>query len=107
MRALSANEEKLLAQLDNENKAIFEKYVKAQSEVNPMTVAKNFIDGYKLGLLITAEAFITGGELISGEEAYAKMFQVLFRYERPAANGRTVYFSARPGYHSFGFLKAG
>ena len=32
----------------------------AQEEVNQLTVAHNWTDGYRLGLLLTAEAFVTG-----------------------------------------------
>ena len=68
MRALTDNETKLLSQLGSDDKAIFEKYIEAQGEVNRLTAVKNLIYGYKFGLLMTAEAFITGGELISGGE---------------------------------------
>ena len=68
MRAASSNEEELLGKLDAEEKIIFQKYVDAQGEVNQLTAVKNLIYGYKLGLLMTAEAFITGGECIAGEE---------------------------------------
>ena len=67
MRAASKGEERLLGKLNGEEKAIFQKYIDAQSEVNQLTAVKNLIYGYKLGLLMTAEAFITGGECIIGE----------------------------------------
>lgn len=54
--------------LDGEEKIIFQKYVDAQGEVNQLTAVKNIVYGYKLGLLMTAEAFLTSGDLISGEE---------------------------------------
>ena len=68
IRAASANEEKLFHKLSGEEKIIFQKYVDAQGEVNELTAIRNFTFGYKLGLLMTAEAFITGGQLIAGEE---------------------------------------
>ena len=60
------NEEKLLDKLDEEGKTLFEKYVDAQSKFNQLTAIKNVIYGYKLGVMMTAEAFVTSGELIAG-----------------------------------------
>ncbi len=68
MRALSSNEEKLLARLGEDEKILFQKYVDAQGEVNQLTAVGNLIYGYKLGLIMTAEAFVTSGELIAGGE---------------------------------------
>jgi len=65
--AVSGNEEKLLGILDGEEKILFQKYVDAQGEVNQLTAVKNLIYGYKLGVLMTAEAFLTSGEIIAGE----------------------------------------
>ncbi len=67
MKALTNNEEKLLARLGGDDKEIFQKYIDAQGEVNRLTAVKNLIYGYNLGLLMTAEAFLQSGELISGE----------------------------------------
>jgi len=50
---------------NDEDRIIFQKYVDAQSEINQLTAAKNLIYGYKLGLLMTAEAFVTCGDLIA------------------------------------------
>ena len=68
MKSVSVNEEKLFRMLEGEEKIIFQKYVDAQGEVNQLTAVKNIVYGYKLGLLMTAEAFLTSGDLISGEE---------------------------------------
>ena len=68
MRAAARGEEKLLGKLGGEEKATFQKYVEAQEEVIQLTAVKNLIYGYKLGLLMTAEAFITGGQCIVGED---------------------------------------
>lgn len=68
MSAVSGNEEKLLRILGGEEKIIFQKYVDAQGEVNQLTAVKNLIYGFKLGLLMTAEAFITSGGLFAGGE---------------------------------------
>ena len=65
MYFVSVNEEKLLNKLNEEEKVILQKYIDAQNEVNQLTAVKNFIYGYKLGLAMTAEAFVTCGELIA------------------------------------------
>ena len=68
MRAVSGNEEKLLAKLNEDDKFLFQKYVEAQAEVNQLTAVSNLIYGFKLGLMMTAEAFVTGESLIGGED---------------------------------------
>ena len=68
VRAASNNEEKLLGKLAGEEKALFQKYVDVQGEVNQLTAVKNLIYGYKLGLLMTAEVFVTSGDLVAGAE---------------------------------------
>ena len=68
MSVVCSTEEQLFSKLNGEEKDIFQKHVDAQFEANGLTAVENFIYGYKLGLLMTAEAFITGGELIAGEE---------------------------------------
>ena len=68
MKAVSINEEKLLARLNGEEKELFQKFSEAQAEVVQLTAVHNLIYGFKLGLLITAEAFITGDSLIADEE---------------------------------------
>lgn len=68
MEYVSRNEEKLLAKLNGDNNALFQKHIDSQGEVNRLTAVKNLVYGYKLGFLMTAEAFLQSGELISGEE---------------------------------------
>ena len=68
MRTVSGNEEKLLARLNEEDKILFQKYFDAQSEINRLTAVSNLIYGFKLGLMMTAEAFVTGESLIAGGE---------------------------------------
>lgn len=68
MELVSRNEQKLLDQLGAEDKARFEKYIDAQGDVNRLTAIKNFMYGYKLGLIMTAEAFVGKGDLVVGEE---------------------------------------
>jgi len=66
MRVICHNEDKLLERLNEEEKEILEKYIDAQMELNSLTAIKSQVYGYKLGLLITAEAFVTGRELVAG-----------------------------------------
>ena len=68
MKLVSRNEQKLFDCLGAEDKATFQKYVDAQGEVNQLTSVKNLIYGYKLGLIMTAEAFIGKNDLIAGED---------------------------------------
>lgn len=68
MALVTRNEEKLLARLGVEDKEQLEKYIDAQGEVNRLTAIKNFMYGYKLGLIMTAEAFVGRGDLVVGEE---------------------------------------
>jgi len=59
-------EEKLLARLNAEEKEMLQKYINAQMELNSLTAVRSQIYGYKLGVLMTAEAFVTGGDLVAG-----------------------------------------
>jgi len=63
MRIIARTEEKLLARLNEEEKEILERYTDAQMELNVLTAVNSQIYGYKLGVLMTAEAFVTGGDL--------------------------------------------
>jgi hypothetical protein len=58
MRVLSQNEECLLARLSEEDKNLFKNYIGTQGELNRLTAVGNLIYGYKLGLTMTAEAFV-------------------------------------------------
>ena len=64
MRVISRNEEKLLERLNEEEKEILQKFVDAQMELNRLTAIKSQIYGYKLGVIMTAEAFVTSGDLV-------------------------------------------
>ena len=66
MGIIVRTEEKLLGQLNEGEKELLGTYVDAQMELNQLTAIKSQIYGYKLGLLITAKAFITRGDLITG-----------------------------------------
>ena len=66
IRTIFRNEKMLLERLNEEEKGILQEYTSAQMELNHLTAIKSQIYGYKLGLLMTAEAFVTGGDLIAG-----------------------------------------
>jgi len=68
MHFTSVNEEKLLHRLSGEEKVIFQKYIDAKNEVNELAAIKNFTHGYKLGLIMAAEAFVTTDQLMAMEE---------------------------------------
>lgn len=61
-------EEKLMDRLDTDDKDLFEKYVDAQVEANQLTAVKNFVYGYKLGMIMTAESFVGIDDLYVGGE---------------------------------------
>jgi len=67
LRAVCDNEAKLSIKLSDEEKPVLEKFVDAHCELNRLTATENFIYGYKLGLIMTAEAFIKSNEFF-GEE---------------------------------------
>jgi hypothetical protein len=68
MELVSRNEQKLLDRLSVDDKDLFQRYVDAQGEVNQLTAVKNLVYGYKLGLIITAEAFIGMDDLYADGE---------------------------------------
>ena len=68
MRLISRNEDDLLGRLNEEEKEILKKLSDAQMELNALTAVKSQIYGFKLGVLITAETFVTGGDVIRGSE---------------------------------------
>lgn len=70
LHMLAQNEEKLLEQLSGENRETFRKCMEAQAEVNRLAVMLNLVYGFKLGLLMTAEAFLTSDNLVSGWEEW-------------------------------------
>ena len=61
-------EEKLLDRLGAEERDLVEEYVDAQGEANQLTAVKNLIYGYRLGLTMTAEAFVGMDNLYAGGE---------------------------------------
>ena len=68
LQLAARNEEKLSETLTEAQKETFEKFKDGTSELNGMTEVTAFTLGFKLGLRLTAEAFIGGDgeqELIS------------------------------------------
>ena len=55
----------LRERLNEEEKEILERYMDAHMELNSLATVQNQINSYKLGVLLTAEAFLTGGDLIA------------------------------------------
>ena len=59
-------ESKLLAMLNTEEKELLEKLIDAQLEVHQLAAVQHLLYGYRLGLIMTAEAFVTREELVIG-----------------------------------------
>ena len=59
-------EENLRERLNTEEVDILGTLIDAQVEVSRLTEMKDFLYGYRLGVIMTAEAFVTGGDLIAG-----------------------------------------
>ena len=55
---VSRLKQRLLDKLSPEETDLLEKYIDAQEEVRELTVVKSLIHGYRLGLTMTAEAFV-------------------------------------------------
>ena len=54
--------------LNEDEKTIFQKYIDAQEEINRLTAVGNLIYGYKLGLMMTAKAFVgMDGLILDGD----------------------------------------
>ena len=67
-QVLTGNAEKLRARLNADEKILFEKYVDVQDEVNRLTAVGNLVHGYRLGLIMAAEAFVGLDDLIANGE---------------------------------------
>jgi len=59
-------EEKLRERLNTEEAELLEKFTDAHLELSSLTAVKNLLYGYRLGVIMTAEAFVTRGDLIAG-----------------------------------------
>lgn len=60
LQLVAQNEEKLTETLTEAQKETFEKFKDGTSELNGMTEVTAFTLGFKLGMRLTAEAFIGG-----------------------------------------------
>ena len=60
LQLVTRNEEKLTQTLNEAQKETFEKFKDGTSEISSMTEVTAFALGFKLGLRLTAEAFISG-----------------------------------------------
>lgn len=58
LRLITRNEEELLKTLTTAQKETFDKFKDSTSELEGMTEITSFVLGFKLGVRITAEAFI-------------------------------------------------
>ena len=70
VKLVSANEKKLFGMLGEEEQDQFQKYIDARDELRQLAAVKNLIHGYRMGVLMTAEAFVTGTNLFTEEETY-------------------------------------
>jgi len=61
---VTRTEEKLLERLGADEKELLERYIDAQMELNRLTAFKSQLYGYKLGVLMTAEVFVTGEDVV-------------------------------------------
>lgn len=62
LQLVARNEEKLTETLSEAQKETFEKFKDGTSELSSMTEVTAFTIGFKLGLRLTAEAFIGGND---------------------------------------------
>jgi hypothetical protein len=66
---LTRHERHLMERLGAADKDVFEKYLDAEGEASQLVETKNFVYGFKLGLTMTAEAFIGMNALyVDGDE---------------------------------------
>jgi len=63
---VSKLEEKLFEKANAEERETLEELMDAQVEVNRLTAVQNLLYGYKLGVVMTAEAFVTSEDLVAG-----------------------------------------
>lgn len=66
LEMVASGEKKLLERLNADDKKIFLAYVDMQNECNQLTAVNNLVYGYKLGLTMTAEAFLTSDATTAG-----------------------------------------
>ena len=66
LTTVADNEAVLLNRLGPDDKSLFEELVAALGEMNRIAATDNFIYGYKLGVLMTTEVFMTSDNIIGG-----------------------------------------
>jgi len=62
--AVARIEDKLLAKLNDEEKILLDKYTDAHMKLNQITAVDGQVYGYKFGVLMATEVFLTRGDLI-------------------------------------------
>lgn len=70
MKILSDSENELFSALDGNLKETLKKFSEAQSEINLLSGIDKFIYGYRLGVLMTTEVFISREDAIFGNSDY-------------------------------------
>ena len=68
VKTLTVCEEQLFAVLNEADKEILKRFSDAQSEINNRSGIDRFVDGYRLGVLMTVEVFNGESDLIAGRE---------------------------------------
>ena len=58
LQTLCDSEDKLMSALDGELKETFKQFIEALGECNSIESTNRFINGYRLGVLMTVEVFI-------------------------------------------------
>ena len=64
MQIISECEEALLKGLDGELKEVFKQFSAARTEMDYLSGTDKFIYGYRLGVMMTAEVFMTSDDMI-------------------------------------------
>ena len=68
VETISNSEIKLLAMIEGEAKDLLNQFSAAQGEANAIGCTSNFVDGYRLGVLMTMDVFAGKEKLLNGRE---------------------------------------
>lgn len=68
LELVARNEKQLMERLGSEDKKVLTAYIDTRDEAADIAAVNNFLYGFKLGLTMTAETFLTSGDLIAGGE---------------------------------------
>ena len=101
LQLFTRNEEKLTETLTKAQKETLEKFNDGTSEISSMTEVSAFTLGFKLGLRLTAEAFIGGDsdqELISEKFHTHRIYRVRLRF--PWRTKYEIIICCRDYYHN-------